>query len=176
MDEKILSSVPEIITAASKSPLGLIALAIIVVAAIALIFFKRDKGWYKIAVFGLVAGGLAVFIYGMLQVQREEAGREVAAAQSIRDLRLHLVFDSQAPVNPMHATVEPYIQRAGDSTERRLTENVQLIRGVGGLVVTFSRLTVGDRLFVVVEDHGLRWRSDDMRLPEAQLAMSAFAP
>src|SRR5262245_36987294 len=176
MDEKVLSSIPAIITAAAKSPFGLVALAILVVAAIAYYLFRKDKSWYKLVVFGLLAGGLGVFIFGMLQIQREEAGREVTAAQSIRDLRLHLVFDSQAPMNPMHATVEPYIQRAGDSTERRLTENVQLIRGVGGLVVTFSRLTVGDRLFVVVEDHGMRWRSDDMRLPEAQLAMTAFAP
>jgi hypothetical protein len=38
--------------------------------------------------------------------------------------------------------------------------------------VRFLRLDVGDRVYLVVEDDGLKWRSDDMRMLEAQLNMN----
>lgn len=176
MEANALSSVPDIITAASKSPSGLMALAVVAVASVALILFKNAKPAQKLGVFALVVAGATAFVYVLLQVQRDEATRQVADAATIRDLQLHLVFKNDDLINPMHATVQPYVQGRRDTTERLLTDNVQYIRGVGGLTVDFSSLTVGDRLFVVVEDHGKRWRSDDMRLPEAQLAMSAIQP
>ena len=178
MDANALSSIPEIITAASKSPFGLVALAVVALTAVALIFFKKDKGWHKIAAFGFMVTGATAFTYALLQVQRDDAARQVSAASTIRDLRLHLVFDVGSPIHPMDTTVRvlPYIQHSGEMEEKLVKENVRFMRGAGGLVVNFTRLSVGDRLYVVVEDHGRRWRSDDMQLPEAQLAMSAIQP
>lgn len=62
-----LESLPEIIVAAGRSGLGVIALAILVVAIVAIICFRRTHPGIRLSVFVLLFLGAAAFVAAMLQ-------------------------------------------------------------------------------------------------------------
>jgi hypothetical protein len=86
------------------------------------------------------------------------------------DLRLNLIFPEVDPANPFTATVSAFVQKQSDEAERLYPLN--LVKGVGGIVVYLDRIVEGDKLHVVVEDEGRRWRSNDMIAPNAHLQMN----
>jgi len=47
-------------------------------------------------------------------------------------------------------------------------------RASGGITVTLPDLSAGDKLAIFVDQGGHRWRSDEMRMPEANLEMHAI--
>jgi hypothetical protein len=176
-----LKTVPDIIKAASATNLGILALLILVLAVIAFVYFRERPAIYQLAVFVVMFLGVTAFGYAAISVQHKEAmqAREDARkaetacveAQSIRDLTLKLNFiGTERAANPWTAKVVPMVQKSHEP-ERVLTD-VVLLKGVGGIAVRFLRLDVGDRVYLVVEDDGLKWRSDDMRMLEAQLNMN----
>jgi hypothetical protein len=87
-----------------------------------------------------------------------------------QDLRLNLIFPPDAEYNPWKANVKGYVRKARENEDRLVVPNLD--RGEGGLVVYFDRLAQGDRLYVIVEDQGNTWRSDDMVIPRAHLVMN----
>lgn len=88
------------------------------------------------------------------------------------DLRLNLLFPEDEPANPFTAQVQPFVLKKGEHIPRPFDEQTRVDRGEGGIVVYFDKLGVGDRLYVFVEDGGLKWRSDDMVTPTAHLKMN----
>jgi hypothetical protein len=174
MDPKALATIPDIIKAASTSPLGILALLIVVLGILALAYFRKRPS-YQLLVFLCFFVGVAGFGVVLIWLQRDDAARALAQATHVRDLRLHLVFAGPDAANPMSASVQAFRQRPGQE-EKSLTPAIQLIRGAGGMMLHFDELDMGDRVYVLVSDHGKEWRSDDMRVLEAQLAMNPFTP
>lgn len=175
MDPKALATVPDIIKAASTSPLGILALLILILGLLALRLF-RGQPKYRLAAFICFFGAMVGFGAYTLWLQHEDAAQALAQVARVRDLRLHLLFAGAEAANPMRAAVYAYRQRLGQSAEDTLSQSVQTIRGAGGVMLAFDELHMGDRLYVVVRDHGKEWRSDDMRVLEAQLAMNLNNP
>ena len=61
---------PEIIKAAAQSPLGILALMVMVLSTIALAFFKDAPVWAKLLVFTLLLAGAAAFAFSIRTVAR----------------------------------------------------------------------------------------------------------
>ena len=57
-----VKSLPDIIAAASKSPLGVVALSVIALGVLAYVFFKEARERTRVAVFVLIFGGLAAYV------------------------------------------------------------------------------------------------------------------
>lgn len=80
--EEIFKQTPAIIEQAAKSPLGLLALMVIVLAAIGLVFFKDASEKTRIFIFVLLLAGAATFGYAAFSVsgpEPEQASGQVSA-------------------------------------------------------------------------------------------------
>jgi hypothetical protein len=95
-------------------------------------------------------------------LQRQYEGlREAMAEFKVFDERLSLKFPDKDPPNPTKITsFAAYVQRRGDR-EEKLYDWASVEKGAGGVVVTFSKLGLGDKLHVTVEEQGRKWKSDD---------------
>src|SRR5215813_10296377 len=73
--DKALTSIPEIITAAAKSELGLIALALVLIALVALAFFRgpTTSTNVKLLVFGALLLGTGLFVVAMAKERQHLA-------------------------------------------------------------------------------------------------------
>ncbi|MEM7019223.1 MAG: hypothetical protein AAF512_18015 [Pseudomonadota bacterium] len=92
---------------------------------------------------------------------------------SLKEYNLRLALNiPNNEANPYHSKVFAYVQRKGDLAEKPY--DVALERGFGGMVVNFSKLRLGDRLYVVVKDDdiGKTWISEHMTVPETTLRMT----
>jgi len=86
------------------------------------------------------------------------------------DLRLNLIFPDADPANPFNATVNAFVQKHGNAAEQ--LQQPTLVRGVGGIVVYLDGISEGDKIHLVAEDEGRRWRSNDMVAPNTHLQMN----
>ncbi len=95
-------------------------------------------------------------------LQRQYEGLQQAVAEfKVFDERLSLKFPDSDPPNPTKVTsFAAYLQRRGDREEKPY-DWVSWQTGAGGIVVTFSKLSLGDKLHVTVEEQGRKWKSDD---------------
>ncbi len=89
------------------------------------------------------------------------------------DLRLNLIFPGDDAANPFTANVTAFVQKHGDEADR--VYPFRPVRGVGGIVVYLDRIVEGEKVHLVVEDEGRRWRSNDMIAPNAHLQMNKVA-
>jgi len=98
------------------------------------------------------------------------------------NLELRLSFDpaDRPKLEPFEANVYAIVNNAitfsdyPHSQDPKLRSNA-VRRGSGGIVVAFSDLAAGDKLSVVVEQGNRSWHSDEMKMPEANLAMNPVA-
>jgi hypothetical protein len=131
----------------------------------------------------IVLGPVSFFLnYGKDQSGNEskiaEMQSEVAAKdEAIKmlknyDLRLSLLFPESDPANPFSDSlkISAYVRKAGELSDTPY-EHIRVDKGMGGIVVYFDKLGLGDKLYVVVEQGNRRWRSDDMVTPGAYLRM-----
>jgi hypothetical protein len=86
------------------------------------------------------------------------------------DLRLNLIFPEADPANPFNATIHAFVQKQGNAVEQ--IQEANLVRGVGGIVVYLDRISEGDKIYLVADDEGRHWRSNDMIAPNAHLQMN----
>jgi hypothetical protein len=176
MSNAALKTIPEIITAASRTTLGILALLIVVVGIIALYFFRNEKAVrYRFFVFLIMFAGTGVFGWSVLIAQREDALR--AQTQILPDLKLNLAFSGSEAANPYHSKVSVFVQPNNQlddeyDSPQYLRADIRPLPGPGGLVIEFRKLAVGDRIYVEVEDHGKRWRSYPMTMLEANLQLN----
>ena len=184
MTTATLKEVPDIIKAASTSVLGILALLIIVLAFFGAIYFRKSGAGFQFAAFALVFCGTAAFGTAVFVTQREDALRanqqeieriQRETAQTVRDLLLSLKFVGDAPY-PYNAHVNAYVQKKNESQEQPRNDIITPFVGIGGIKVNFSKLTVGDKVRVEVEEGGKQWRSDDMQMLEANLNMNPKVP
>jgi hypothetical protein len=146
----------------------------------------------KTDAFGLVLlVGIALIVLGpisfFLNYEKDQSGSEarIAAMQSEMaakdeaikmlknyDLRLNLLFPESDQANPFSDSlrVKAYVRKAGELSDA-LYEHIRIDKGMGGIVLYFEKLGLGDKLYVVVEQGSRRWRSDDMVTPGAFLRM-----
>ncbi len=174
MEETALKSIPDIITAASKTGLGILALLILVLAGLGFYFFRHSGIHYRFGVFMLMFAGACVFGYAALVVQHEDAVQ--AQAQLLPDLKLNLAFPADDSANPRRAQVMAYVQPKTDpdsplDAATHLRKDVQAVPGPGGIYLVFSKLNVGDTVYVEVSDQNKKWQSYAMRMLEANLQM-----
>jgi hypothetical protein len=176
MSADALKTIPEIITAASRTTLGILALLIVVVAVLGFYLFKNEKTVrYRFGVFVLIFLGTAAFGWSVLIAQREDALR--AQSQLLPELKLNLAFSGSDAANPYHSKVSVFVQPNnqlddGYDSPRYLRTDIRSLPGPGGLVLEFRKLAVGDRIYVEVEDHGKKWRSYPMTMLEANLQLN----
>ncbi len=80
------------------------------------------------------------------------------------NIRRNLLFPENDQANPLTANVEAYIRTEGGTAEKPY-KRVRVEKGVGGIVVYVdfdAAPRLGDRLYVIVDDGGKKWRSDEM--------------
>src|SRR5262249_48908358 len=82
------------------------------------------------------------------------------------NLRLNLIFPAADPANPFSATVNAFVQK-GHAPEQ--LQQTNLVRGVGGIVVQLDHVSEGDKIYLIAEDEGHHWRSNDMIAPNTHL-------
>jgi type II secretory pathway pseudopilin PulG len=82
--QAVTKSLPDIIRAAASSELGLVALAIIIVAIVALVFFYRASTKVRALVFASLFLGAALFVAAIL-VQRDSISTATDPAPPIAD-------------------------------------------------------------------------------------------
>jgi len=66
---KVVESLPAIIAAAAKSTLGILALMVILLSALAFVFFRQASEKVRIAVFAGLLGGVVCFGFATTNVQ-----------------------------------------------------------------------------------------------------------
>jgi hypothetical protein len=175
MSTDALKTIPEIINAASRTTLGILALLILVVAFLGFYFFKNERAVrYRFGVFVLILAGTAAFGLSALITQRDDAIR--AQSQLLPELKLNLAFTGTEPANPYHSQTTVYVQPnakldgAYDSVEFLRTD-IRPIPGPGGVILEFHKLAVGDRVYVEVRDRDRKWHSYPMTMLEANLQL-----
>jgi len=68
-----------------------------------------------------------------------------------------------------------YVQKKGERGENPYDEPVVWTRGAGGIMGSFSKLNLGDRMYVSIEENGKKWRSEDLTAPaQTQLRMHSL--
>ena len=96
------------------------------------------------------------------------------------NLELKLTFspDDRRDLDPFGANVKAFVNNAvtlvdyPGSDDPKLHSNF-VRRGQGGIALTLSDLSAGDKLSVLVDQGDRYWRSDEMKMPEANLEMNA---
>jgi hypothetical protein len=66
--DAFFENAPEMLTAAAKSPLGILGLMVIVVAFVVIYLFRNDHVLYKLLALCLLLAGIAVYGYVVLQM------------------------------------------------------------------------------------------------------------
>lgn len=182
--QEAIKSVPDIIKAAAQSTLGIVALALLLISAVVYLLLKNAPDLYKVIVVVLMLIGAGAFGGAALIIQREEAKNALEEKlrvqkeeiqrewmHTVQNLRLKLVFHETFPANIRNAEVYAYVQKHNEPDMKIRKDLIRTIRGVGGIVIDFSKLEVGDVINVVVDDGNKQWRSDDMKMLEGQLQM-----
>jgi hypothetical protein len=193
---KTLSAAADVMRAAANNPFGVLALAILAIVAWA--YAVREKGGTKpdepgsksalpVHVVGLVAI-LAVVLVALqmyfrdtdlkardtqiTDLQRGLKETETRLAEPY-DITFKLLFPEGRPRNPFRSPVEVFLQRTGEAAPRRLeSDRFRETRGQGGINVEIPHLRPGDKVYITVREEQELWRSDDIRLPDAQLKMN----
>jgi len=126
--------------------------------------------------FVMTSAGIFFLYHGyeskLKTLQGEKLGLEQAIAElKVYDLRLSLIFPDDNPPNPFKVNVhKAYVQKKGER-ETKPYELARFDKGFGGIIVNFEKLSLGDKLHVVVEGQDRKWRSDEMVAPAAYLRM-----
>lgn len=120
MDE-LIRRAPEVIQEAAKSPLGLFALMILVLAVLAFFFFREASERTRVAIFALMFCGVAAFGYAILRVIPDnlhqvcyEDMESVTNAHNIRFLQLTARCTHNPPRVNDEVSVEFTIQNVGN--------------------------------------------------------------
>ena len=169
MDAEVLKATPDIIRAASGTPLGILALLILVVGGLGFYFFRNRGAAIQLTAFGLVFlamvgfGGIAMSIQRAQLLQKD-------ASDSIPDMTLRLTFPDNNAANPQHARATAWVLRKTTGKKEQLLDIGHA--GPGGMYLNLNRLGVGDIISVQVEDRGKKWQSYDMQMLEANLQMN----
>ncbi len=87
------------------------------------------------------------------------------------DLRLNLIFPENDQASPFNTSVHAFVRKKEDPSAKPY-RFFKVDKGVGGIVVHFDKLGTGDKLYVITEEGGKTWRSDDMITPTAHLKMN----
>ncbi len=172
----MLKTVPDIIKAAAASNLAVLALLILVVAVLAYLVLQKATPAAQFGVFVMTFAGVAFFGYRALQLQREDAvdrqkALRLEALKTVDHLTLSLRFVGE-PANPFAAQAHAYVRKVGEAKPELHDDLVQFRHGVGGIKADFSRLAIGDMMYVVVSQGNRTWRSDDLQMLEAHLEMN----
>ncbi len=149
-----------------------IALVCFALSSVAgLLFAAKVEMKGTVGVISVTLGGTAALWLATLLVFNYIFPEQSLEPRREYDISLNLIFPESDPPNPFTAKVNPYVQREGEPAEG-LYPHKKVLKGVGGVVVQLDKLGAGDRLFIVAEDEGRTWRSNDMVTPNAQLQMN----
>jgi hypothetical protein len=121
--------------------------------------------------FGMAASGIFLLTQQyeekLRNLQNKYSGLEEELADlKVYDLNLNLVFGPDAP-NIFKVLEKAYVEKKGENGAI-LDNSVKWHPGAGGIVVSFSKLNLGDTVHVEVEENGKKWRSDDWTMSSAQ--------
>lgn len=123
-----------------------------------------------VAVGALAAASPAWFLYKgydsrLAQLEGQTRGLQTTVEQlNMHSLKLKLDFPPEGGAHPDRATVDVFVNGS-----LRRPDNID--RGAGGIMVSVGALKQGDQLRIEVRDRDKSWKSDDMRVPEANLRM-----
>jgi len=179
----VMSSIPAILREAAKSPLGLVALLIVLVGATGLLFFYKDDHRYRFAVFVLLFAGAAAFSYQLMSTQHELTQDKLTAAwQDSVNVARHNPRIAEFSVQlqfPPHATipiaVESFMKQRGQRSFVEIdSQKFRRIDDPTNHIVTmqYDDLPAGAVLKLVATDGAKKWVAPDTRVPETRLQMA----
>lgn len=169
MDATALRAAPDIIKAASSTPLGILALLILVVGVLGFCFFRNRGAVIQLIAFALVFLAMVGFGGIAMGIQRTEL-LEKTTSDIIPDITLRLTFPDSAAANPQRAKATAWVLRRSTGKKEQFQDIGH--SGPGGIYLNLSKIGVGDIISVQVEDRGKKWQSYDMRMLEANLQMN----
>ncbi|MBI1762989.1 MAG: hypothetical protein HYR56_16300 [Acidobacteria bacterium] len=88
----------KIIQAASQSPLGIVALTILVIAVIGIIFFRKDGVRVRVSIFVLLLVGLGLLVWAVLGTERSSRKEESKASPIPVNSPLSIPTETPAPL------------------------------------------------------------------------------
>src|SRR5258708_2963788 len=119
MDDAALKAAPDIIKAASSTPLGILALLILVVGALGFYFFRNRGVGIQVMAFGLVFLAMVGFGAVAMSIQRSELlGKSTSVV--IPDMTLRLIFPDSDVANPLHARATAWVLRKSTGKKKHL--------------------------------------------------------
>jgi hypothetical protein len=179
---------------------GVVFLAVMLGLALLVPHPSESQSFIFRAVVAAAAGGAVVFLPGAVNVDIRPSIRAGGAlgvfalvyafnppstspapaptpSASKYSLELKLISDpaERLKLDPFGASVLAMVNNDivfSDNPQDPKNRSNAVRRGLGGIVAEFSNLAPGDKLLVVVKQGNLSWHSDEMKMPEANLAMS----
>jgi len=133
---------------------------------------KRKNRSLIIITIAFLVGVIAISLASIWSVQQQRNALKAQAELAKYDLRLALIFPENDYIDPDKASVKAYVLKEGEPGEK-LFDKILIRKGAGGSVVHFDFDTpgLGDKLYVIVEEGGNKWRSDDLEIPPPPLRM-----
>jgi len=121
--EKLLN--PELIKAAASSTLGILSLMCVIIAALALAFFRDSPLWAKLTVFLLLFAGVAGFGYSTVK-QKEDKPVKLHTAPQTQPVRNDSVQATEKPKSAL-PDQPPEISKAPSPKKINKTDSVALL-------------------------------------------------
>jgi hypothetical protein len=108
--EKFFENAPEIISAAAKSPLGLFALMILVLAVLGFFFFRQASERTRVVVFVLMFVGVAAFGIAIFGASSLPSGESLVPNKDIEQLGDQKLAERQAQLEQKLREMEEALQ------------------------------------------------------------------
>ena len=86
-----------------------------------------------------------------------------------RNCDVYVVFNAKIVKMDVVSSPEPPF----GVVDQELANQIQIVRGPGGVRIDFASLRQGDELYIMVQENALWWVSSDITVPDAQLEMKA---
>jgi hypothetical protein len=109
--EKLFENAPEIISAAAKSPLGLFALMILVLAVLGFFFFRQASERTRVTIFVLIFVGVVAFGIAIFSASSPPSNESLVPNQEIEQLGDQKLAERQAQLEQKLREMEEALQR-----------------------------------------------------------------
>lgn len=146
--EKLFENAPEIISAAAKSPLGLFALMILVLAVLGFFFFRQASERTRVTIFLLMFIGVVAFGIAIFSASSPPSGKSLVPNKEIEQLGDQELAERQAQLEQKLREMEEALKRAkaegqqSEPTQESPTQHASIggIWYAGGLSYVIQQL------------------------------------
>ncbi|MCI0694066.1 hypothetical protein L0337_18915 [candidate division KSB1 bacterium] len=116
--ERLFENAPEIISAAAKSPLGLFALMILVLAVLGFFFFRQASERTRVTIFLLMFIGVVAFGIAIFSASSHPSGESLVPSKEIEQLSDQKLAERQAQLEQKLREMEDALERAKEKGQQ----------------------------------------------------------